>query len=181
MIRPGEEPRVKRSLAHDVRAVSAVEFALILPFLILLYLGGVELTHAVTVDRKVTAATSAVGDLVAQTTQLSDADLENILDAASAILAPYDARILQIIVSSVEVEQNGGKVVWSDSRNAGSYAAGTEIALPPGVAVPDTTVIVAEARYLYQTGLGKVLTDSILLTETFYLRPRASDGVTRVP
>jgi Flp pilus assembly protein TadG len=166
---------------RDRRGVSAVEFALILPFILLLYLGGVELTHAITVDRKVTAATSAVGDLVAQASEVSAADLQNIFDAATAILAPYNAAELKIVVSSVEVNDDGAKVLWSDGRNTSGYEPGTSMALPPGVSVPDTTLIVAEAEFLYQTTLGSIITDSIKLSDIFYLRPRAADEVVRVP
>lgn len=166
-----------RSFPQDRRAVSAVEFALILPFLLLLYMGAVELSHAITADRKVTAATSAVGDLVAQATEVSDADLENIFDAASAILAPYGAAALEIVVSSVKVDDNGASVLWSRGRNTSGYEPGSAVAIPAGVSSPDTTVIVAESQYRYETTLGRIVTDGITLSERFFLRPRAADCV----
>ena len=47
------------TLAHDTHGVSAVEFALILPVMITMYIGAVEFSHALTVDRRVTAVASA--------------------------------------------------------------------------------------------------------------------------
>lgn len=164
-------------LAKDRRGVSAVEFALILPFLLLLYLGGVELSQAVTADRKVTAATSAVGDLVAQASQVSNGDLENIFNAASAILAPYNAGALEIIVSSVAVDGDGARVLWSQGRNAAGYEPGSAIAVPAGLTTPDNTLIVAEAQYRYETTIGRIITDGVTLSEIYYLRPRAGDCV----
>ena len=64
-----------RRFAKDARGVSAVEFALILPLMLTLYLGGNELTHALTIARKVTHATSSLGDLVTQTKAVSAADM----------------------------------------------------------------------------------------------------------
>ena len=49
----------------DRRGVSAVEFALIAPIMVAMYLGAAELTQVLTLDRKVTSAANAVADLVA--------------------------------------------------------------------------------------------------------------------
>ena len=50
-----------RRLLRDKRGISAVEFAMLLPLMVTLYLGGVEVSQAVAIDRKVTlvAARSA--------------------------------------------------------------------------------------------------------------------------
>ena len=52
--------------AHDERGVSAVEFALLLPLMVTLYLGGVEVSQGLTIDRKVTLVARTVADLAAQ-------------------------------------------------------------------------------------------------------------------
>src|SRR5262245_44457481 len=62
-------------LAHDQRGVSAVEFAMLLPLMLTLYLGAVEISQAVAVDRKVTLAARSVADLVAQVTTVNNADV----------------------------------------------------------------------------------------------------------
>ena len=46
--------RPLRRLLRDERGVSAVEFAMLLPLMVTLYLGGVEVSQAIAVDRKVT-------------------------------------------------------------------------------------------------------------------------------
>jgi Flp pilus assembly protein TadG len=170
--------RPGRAFLRNERGVSAVEFALILPVLVILYLGGVELTQAVTADRKVTAATSAVGDLVAQAQEINGGDIDNIFDAASAILAPYNADGLQVVVSSVRINENGdATVLWSDARNTACHAVGSSIVIPAGVAIPDSTVIVAESEFFYQPIFGQIVTESIRLSDTFYMRPRTVDEV----
>ena len=75
--------------ARDRRGVSAVEFALVAPLLVALYLGCVEISDGVSADRKVTLTAAALANLSAQVTTITTADMTNILDASSAIIAPY--------------------------------------------------------------------------------------------
>src|SRR3954471_12271791 len=84
--------RARRSLhrfRHDKRGVSAVEFAMLLPLMVTLYIGGVEVSSAIAVDRKVTLVARTLGDLVAQSTSVNDTDMTNILNAATSVVQPY--------------------------------------------------------------------------------------------
>lgn len=163
---------------RDQRGVSAVEFALILPVLVLLYLGCVELSQALTVDRKVTAAASVVGDLVAQAEALSDTDFDNIFEATSAVLAPYDTAPLSIVVSYVEITKDGSTVIWSAARNGTARACGSTINIPAEVAIEGTNLVVAEAQYVYAPTFGETITSDLNFEDTFYLRPRKEGDIT---
>jgi len=52
-----------RRLARDERGVSAVEFAMLLPLMLTLYLGAVEISQGIAADRKVTLVSRTVADL----------------------------------------------------------------------------------------------------------------------
>jgi Flp pilus assembly protein TadG len=82
-------PAIRR-FRSDKRGVSAVEFALILPVMLLLYAGTVEISEALSVDRKVNQLSATVGDLVAQRMTMNTTEINNIFDAATAIMEPYD-------------------------------------------------------------------------------------------
>ena len=82
-------PRLVARFAGDRRGVSAVEFALLAPIMIALYLGLVEISDGIGVDRKVSLTASALANLTAQATAISSTEMSNILDASSAIVAPY--------------------------------------------------------------------------------------------
>ena len=75
--------------AADRSGVSAIEFAFILPLMLALYLGGIELGDAYSVKRKVTRVTSSLSDLVTQSKAISDADIAAITIGASS--GAYDA------------------------------------------------------------------------------------------
>ncbi len=163
---------------RDDRGVSAVEFALILPVLVMLYLGCVEVSQALTVDRKVTTAASVVGDLVAQGGTLSDSDFQNIFDATGAILMPYDASPLKIVVSYVHVTSDGNEVVWSEASNDTPRACNSKMDIPADVAVEGNYLVVAEVHYLYTPTFGETIKKNLNFSNTFYLRPRNPHGIT---
>mgnify|MGYP003646956097 FL=1 len=89
-----------KRLSGDQGGVSAVEFALIAPVMVLFYLGMMEISLALSVDRKVTSAASALADLVAQDDVITDSEMASILDAGAAIIAPYDPTRFSVRISS---------------------------------------------------------------------------------
>lgn len=178
---PRRWPRLLSRLVANRSGVSAVEFALILPFMLMLYLGGVELGDALTIDRKVTHVTSSLADLVTQSRTISDEDMDNILDAAASVVTPYDVGLLRIKVSGVEIDDKGkATVAWSDARNDTPLAKGSSVAIPDAIKQPNTFLVTAEIHYNYTPTIGYVLTGSFDMNDKFYLRPRLSDDVKRV-
>jgi Flp pilus assembly protein TadG len=175
--------RTRRSLRRflaDKRGVSAVEFAMLLPLLVTLYLGGVEVSSAVAIDRKVTLIARTLGDLVAQASSVDNAAMTSILAATTAVMAPYSDTNLKITVSSVQINSQGvAKVSWSDTKNGTLRAVGSTVTLPDALNVASTSLIWAEASYAYTPTIGYVITGTKNLTDQIYMRPRLSDCVLR--
>jgi len=167
-------------LAQDQRGVSAVEFAMLLPFMLTLYLGGVEVSQGVAMDRKTTMVVRAVADLAAQTTTITNTDMTNILSASAAVVAPYSATNLKVTVSSVSIDgQSKATIKWSDAYNATAHTAGQAVTLPAAFVVPNTTLIWGEVQYAYTPTIGYVLTGTLNLSDQIYMRPRLAACVTR--
>ena len=62
---------------------------MILPLMLTLYLGGVEVSQGVAIDRKVTLTARTVADLVSQVSSINNAGMNAILKATAAVLTPY--------------------------------------------------------------------------------------------
>jgi Flp pilus assembly protein TadG len=155
---------------------------MLLPLMITLYLGGVEVSQAVAVDRKVTLISRSLGDLVAQVTTVTNADMTNILAATAAIVVPYVDANLRITVSSVVIDAQGiAKIAWSDTKNGTARAVGSTVTLPPALNTASTSLIWAESQYAYKPVIGYVITGTMTLKDQIYMRPRLSDTVTRTP
>lgn len=107
-------------LRSDHRGVAAVEFAIILPFMALLYIGGVELGDGLAIQVKVTDTAHSVTDLISQQSAITNITTVNsILNASSAIIAPYasppySASNLMVTVSEVTTDSSGkATVTWN--------------------------------------------------------------------
>ncbi|MEO8667405.1 MAG: TadE/TadG family type IV pilus assembly protein [Bauldia sp.] len=171
-----------RQFAADRHAVSALEFALILPIMLTLYFGTVEVGTALTINRKVTHVTSSLADLVTQSKVISNTDMTNIFDAAESIIVPYNVNTLKITVSGITINAAGvAKVTWSDTRHGTALTVNSTVTdLPAGVKQASTFIVTAKVSYDFAPTIGYVLTGTFTLNDQFYLRPRASSTVCRV-
>lgn len=164
--------------ARDERGVSAVEFALLLPLLVTLYLGGVELSQAIAIDRKVTLTARTVADLVSQVASINNAGLDNSLTAASAVLSPYPVNKAKVTVTFVWIDKDkNAKVEWSKSLNGTERAKGSSATVPSALLVPETGLVWGEAEYSYEPAVGYVVTGTLKLADQIFMRPRLGDKV----
>ena len=167
-------------IAGDERGVSAVEFALLLPLMLSLYLGSVELSQGIGADRKVTLTARTICDLVSQVSSINNTDMTNALNASSAVMAPFPVGNLKVTVSSVSIDANGkATIAWSDSLNGTARSKGSSVTLPTALAVANTSLIWSEVQYAYTPVIGYVVSGTLNLKDQIYMRPRLSDTVTR--
>jgi Flp pilus assembly protein TadG len=166
------------SVLHDRRGVSAIEFALIAPVLILAYVGVVELANLLTINRRVSMVASTAADLTAQVKQVSSGNLSDIFAASGKILWPYDSKPLKIMLSSVVADKNNnGKVDWSCSNKGAGRPKNSAYTVPPGLTQADNSVVVAEITYEFKPllGLDEIFSPGTFeMKRTFYNRPRKS-------
>jgi Flp pilus assembly protein TadG len=175
LLRP---PHALARFAHDRRGVSAVEFAMLLPLMITLYLGSVEISQGVGIDRKVTMVSRTVADLASQVSTIASTDMSNILNASSSVVAPYDATKLKVTVSAVTIDSGAvAKIAWSCTLNGTKRAVGSTVTLPAALNVASTTLIWSEVSYAYTPVIGYVVTGTLNLADQIYMRPRVSDTV----
>jgi len=183
--------------------VSAVEFALILPFMLTLYLGGSELGDGMAIQFKVTLAARTVADLASQcgnstldgqycetandlpidSTAMSQiVGSSQVVGAAETIMAPYPTNNMIATVS--ELQFTGGSttatVVWSASNSGNGRATGSSYTLPTAYqSLPSGNyyVILGEVTYPYTPSMGYVVTGTINIYQDTIFFPRNSSCV----
>lgn len=163
--------------------VAAVEFALVLPVMLMLYIGAVEASALISMDRKLQTASGALGDLVSRSDgTIPAATLKDYFTAAAGIMTPHSTTELRQVVTLVNVRANGTtNVVWSRQYYAGNVTTGTKHpagrpfnGLPaPMIAVAlDNFVVVAEASYAYPPLYGFAFDRTINLYRENFFVPR---------
>jgi Flp pilus assembly protein TadG len=163
---------------------AAVEFALVLPLMLLLYIGSTELSQVITVDRRVTTIAGTVGDLVSRSnTTVTATELTDYFTAASSIITPFTTTGLQQVVSELAVDTQGkATVVWSRATNGGvAHAATSAFSLTD---VPEMAnlakgkfLIVAETSYSYTPMLDFFFKKSFSLYHRNYYLPRFGGSI----
>lgn len=114
-----------RRFRRNRKGVAAVEFALLLPVMITIFFGVVEISMMLNARATVTNVASVTADLVAQRTTVTGSDITNAFNAASVILYPNPSAGATIEVYSIV--DNGtaqGKVAWSCQMANGQTGTG---------------------------------------------------------
>lgn len=183
-----------RKLVRDKAGVAAVEFAMIVPIMFLLFVGSIEFSQALTVDRRVTQSASSTADLIARAPSqgLTVSQVDSELLIIQQLIAPYDINALTVKIASVKANAVNGNpnalnyvVDWSrDNRGGTPYARNTNYppGIPAGLLVAGESVIVAESSYNYTPLIFNYFIESAFdLQEKFYLKPRNASCVNLQP
>lgn len=171
-----------RDLARAQGGTAAVEFAMILPFMLTVYLGGVEVGDGVAINRKVAITTRAVADLASRYTKITDADMSTILGASSTIIQPYTPNPLAVTVSGVTIDNHGNATIdWSNTLNGTARPKGSAVTLPGTLAASGKYYVWGEVSYAYTPTLGYVMTGTWPLSNQIFMSPRESATITRSP
>lgn len=168
-----------RCTLRNQSGVAAVEFAFILPLLLLLYVGVSSLTQAISAARGVTVLSRTLADLVSQQPRdvnITDSIAKDIFASSTIVLAPFSTSSLKMTLSNVEfvvnasaTDSNGydAKTRWTVSFSSGtlrpcgtnpklSWVANTNkpssTTMPLGLYAAGF-LIVADVSYTYAPGL----------------------------
>ncbi|KQM36574.1 TadE/TadG family type IV pilus assembly protein [Sphingomonas sp. Leaf10] len=165
----------------DNRGTALIEFAIALPVLLLLFLGGYQLSDAITARRKVTIMTRAVGDMTSQYRALTTNELDGLMNGSTQILAPYATAPARLRVTQITIESSGDvfRIDWSRGRNASALPTGRYYAsaLPAAYRQPNTVFLYTQSAYTYDTALSGYF-GSITFSEDLWLLPRRSSTIT---
>lgn len=146
-----------RRFLAERRGAAAVEFALIVPLMLVLYLLSMEFSLAIEVSKKVNRIASQVADLVTQQRSITPTQLEAIIKIGDATLQPFRGTpTVRVTALEVTMENDApvAKVVWSQKWTGGSLdkyiQRGTvDKDVPKAYMVPGTFLIRSEAELQY--------------------------------
>jgi Flp pilus assembly protein TadG len=172
---------IYRSFIDSTCGVAAIEFAMIMPILLVLFLGSFDGGRAITIYMKVRTATYALASITNQYTTIHDTDMTSIMGATSAILAPYSSTPLTVTVSELTVTSSGkAAVTWSNgSPSSAARTVGSTVTVSTGLGSTGTVLVFAEVKYQFTPMFGYLGTTSISLADNLYTTPRSSSSIAR--
>jgi len=176
-------------LLHDLwrkrGGSAAVEFAFVLPVLIVMFMGVFEVSQGLVVYMKVIDVADTVSDLIAQQKQVANTDIDNYYTAGKLVMTPSPGAGLGLAVASVTFDpvtaaasvawhvEEGGAAAMTNLVN-GATGLGLKCANQvPTPVNPCDSVIAAEASYTYNSALSYLIQQPITITARVYSRPRA--------
>ena len=161
-----------RFAGHET-GIAAVEFSLILPILVVLWIGGVEVTQALSVDRRLNNLASSIGDLVARSKVVTYENVDDIFEIAPGALYPYGTADLSMRITAVSMDEDGdASVDWTRSSGTPPTQLALNTIIPETLRVPDTQIIMSEVYNTYTPAVGYVITGELDLQDRMFFVPR---------
>ena len=182
--------RIYRRFAASTRGVAAIEFAMIMPVLAVLFLGAFDGGRAIAIYMKVRAATYSLAAITNQYETIQLSDIQSITGATSVILSPYSSGPAVVTVSQIAISSKGAATVaWSYSQGGTALTQGAAITLPSSMttlAKPSKSgtynyLIFAQVSYTFTPMFGYFTEGSIPFSDNLYTAPRSSSCITYVP
>ncbi|WP_273791949.1 TadE/TadG family type IV pilus assembly protein [Brucella anthropi] len=172
-----------RNFLSDRRGLGAVEFALIAPLLLLIYLGSADLADGMDTNKKVSRSASSLADLVARQLSVTKNDLDDMFNIGRTLLLPYGRSSPKIRITAIRIDGTKRannlepKVDWSYASIA-NFAAlkGTVGNLPTSLVDEGAYFIKVDVELDYKP-LNAWISNSIPMSETYYLAPRYTNTI----
>lgn len=171
---------------RDAGGVAAVEFALLIPVLLLIYFGLAEFCQAFMAQRRAQHTASQVADMVARAQVITDDEIRQIMDVGSLIMQPFSEEPLSVRLTNITRDNNGvARVVWSVGIGELAEPLSGAQTVPAGLIDNNQTIIMGETLYLYESPLAPILPaateydqllpDQLRFEGRHYLRPRLTN------
>ena len=164
------------------QGVAATEFAIALPFVMVLVVGGFELSRYVIVHQKLEKATYTIADVVSQSQSVTVSQLNQTMLAAQEVMRPYDFSPQGVVhITSVSKTGTAAPVVTWRYSGGGDLSETSKIgalnqpaSLPAGFSMSDKeNIIIAEVFFRYEPFFaGDLLADYLNIYKMTLFKPR---------
>jgi len=187
--------RSARAFLRRTQGVAAVEFALLAPLMIALFILTMEFAQAIDTSRKVARMTVQIGDLITQQPDMTPTTLQSIVKIAEATIQPYERSTTAVRVTAIDITTGSApqpKVAWSkcyyDCAALPPATKGATVTLSNDLKIPGMYLIRVETRLAYRPMvawsegakevLGLFSLDNIMMGDRYDQHPRVS---TKIP
>jgi TadE-like protein len=175
----------------NTKAQAGIEFALLLPMMVALFFGTLEVTQGQMLAKKLDKAVRVATDLPGHATTLERAtaqgdELHHYLEAAAQVISPYDPALVRFALAGVLIDRDGiGRVVWSGARGSTQpRGCGTIINVPDNLKPQNNQtgfLIYGEGFYTYTSLTGWFFRTAMEFKTEAYWPARHNQDVRSIP
>jgi Flp pilus assembly protein TadG len=179
-----------RLFAASTRGIAAVEFAMVIPVLLILLLATFDGGRAIAIYMKVRSATYTLGAVTNQYSIIQSTDMTSIVGATALVLQPYSSAPIIVRISQLSMNSSGQTTVsWSYSLNGTALTQGSSVTIPTSFAPTNNAtcgsypcyLILAQVSYAFSPSFNYFTTGTITLSDNLYVTPRSSTCVLYPP
>ncbi len=175
---------ILRRFARDKDGVGAIEFAILFPVLLMLYLGAFELTVGLNASKRASRAAGSISDIVSQQPSVTKSVLAGMPSVAGAIFAPYSTTGLTLKITGIAIDTAGkATVAWSWAQDGTRpYTPGSTVTVPANMNQASTFLVRSELALPYQLlSFGANFlpsgTNQITISRQYYYRQRVGNSI----
>lgn len=167
-----------RRFLRSSRGLAAIEFAIMLPVLVVLFLGSIDAGRAIAIYIKVRSATYTLDAITNQYTTIQSTDMTAILGATAIIMAPYSSSPVVVVLSQIKVSSaTQASVNWSATLNGTALTQNSSVSVPTNFASCASYpcyLIYGQVSYTYTPLFTYFTKSAITLSDSLYVTPRST-------
>lgn len=169
------------ALARCERGVTMVEFALVVPLLLAMFMGSVEVTRFILLNQKLSKTADTMADIATQGTTISRTEIDQMVAATQDLMVPYTFGVTDAVVftSVQKTGTNPSTVAWqypdpaSKGKTSRVGSTGGNATISSSIIMQDKdNVIVAEVFYSYTPLLPLSVVPAQLIYKSAIFKPR---------
>lgn len=175
------------TITRTQSGVAYLEFAITLPFLLVLFMGGVDLTRYILISQKVEKVATTIDNIVTQETAVTTSGLNDVTLAASQVMQPYSFGANgYVLISSVSQSGTNSSIINWQYGGGGTWTKTSQIGTTGNVAnLPNNftlssgeNVIVTEVYYNFTPLIPNSLITASTIYQVNIFKPRIAPLVT---
>ncbi len=169
--------------AGDREGVGAIEFAILFPILVMLYVGAFEITVGLSVSKRAARSAAAVADIITQQTSVTPTSLADMPSVAASMFAPFSTSSMKMKITGITIDASANPTVkWSWAQdNTRPYTLNSAVTVPTDMKKANTFLVRTELTVPYRLFLfaPNLMPNqsTITISRTYYYRQRQGDDV----
>jgi Flp pilus assembly protein TadG len=156
----------------------AVEFGLLLPFILTVILGSIQVYYLVQAKLKTLNAVQSIANIVSQTSELTSSSMNDTCAAARMSIYPLPSSSLAVSVASVTNINSVWAIDWTDTTCGNVTSINNISSISQNVTNSSgKSAIFASATYNVTLPIGFPLSRNLTVSATYLVRPRNGTSI----